>query len=318
MQTKQVYYENQYKKELSANILSITTDNNMVKVILDQTIFYPMGGGQPSDQGVMVGEKGTIDVHEVLVKEGEIIHYGKLSGDLVVGDIVDCTIDWERRYKNMRVHSAGHVINDAVMQLFSDLTPIEADHGKKPFVQYSGKLDEISAGLIRERANKIVLENLDIITEFVSLDELKKRATWVPEHLPKNKPLRIMQIGKFSVIPDGGTQLKKTGEIGQITDIEIKNEGETISVYYKISSEDKKVERTYSDSSNNTSEFNSEDLINLKNQAIARIGMAHSASELEEIRIDLFGKNGSLTNSIKNIKNAPISGVFFETIFSLS
>jgi phenylalanyl-tRNA synthetase alpha chain len=49
-----------------------------------------------------------------------------------------------------------------------------------------------------------------------------------------------------------------------------------------------------------------EDIISLKNQAIARIGMAHSASELEEIRIDLFGKNGSLTNSIKNIKNAPI------------
>lgn len=234
MQTKQIYYEDQYKKTLKAKIVSIESNVSMANVILDQTIFYPEGGGQPSDQGIIKGKNGELEVQQVLVKDGEIVHIGKLTGNLDKDDIVDCSIDWDRRYKNMRVHSAGHIINDATMSLFPDLTPVDGEHGKKSYIKYEGELDQISSSIIKEEANKIISEDLPIKTEFVSMEELKKRATWVPEHLPQNKPLRIMQIRTFSVIPDGGTQIKRTGEALGISEITIVSENSYVYVYYKI------------------------------------------------------------------------------------
>src|SRR5665647_1332070 len=82
------------------------------RLILDETVFYPMGGGQPTDQGQLIFSDGSQgEVYQVLLKEDEINHYVKTSSQPVPGTEVKGIIDWERRYKNMRVHSAGHVID---------------------------------------------------------------------------------------------------------------------------------------------------------------------------------------------------------------
>lgn len=308
MQTKQIYYEDQYKTEIKANIISIENNVSMANIVLDQTIFYPEGGGQPSDQGIIEGKNGKLEVQQVIIKDGEILHIGKLTGKLDKDDAVECSIDWNRRYKNMRVHSAGHIINDATMTLFPDLIPVEGEHGKKTYIKYEGELDQISSSLIKEKANEIISDDLPIKTEFVTLEELKKRATWVPEHLPKNKPLRIMQIGKFSVIPDGGTQIRNTDEVLGISEVNIVKEDKYVYVEYKILSipeiSNQKINKDSNEPTHTTS-FDSNEVINIKNQVISQIMDAKDNNELEQIRIDLFGRNGKLTNLLKKMKEVP-------------
>jgi phenylalanyl-tRNA synthetase alpha chain len=308
MQTKQLYYEDQYKKQAKAKIISIEKNVSLANVILDQTIFYPEGGGQPSDQGTIKGKEGTLQVQQVLIKDGEIVHIGKLTGTISTNDVVDCSIDWNRRYKNMRVHTAGHIINDATMSLFPDLVPVDGEHGGKSYIKYEGTINQISTQLIKEKANEIVSQNLPIKTEFVTLEELRKRATWVPPHLPKNKPLRIMQIGMYSVIPDGGTQLKKTGEVLGISEINLTTEANFVFVNYKIitAPETANAKDLTSQPVSGMSGFDANEVINIKNQSLAQITSAADNEELEEIRIELLGRNGKITNLIKRIKEVPV------------
>lgn len=302
MDTKPIYLTDSYKKTCKSKVVAVKEKNNQVSIVLDKTVFYPVGGGQPSDQGTITGSKGNFKVKEVLLQDTEVVHKGKLDGKLKIGDEVKCMIDWDRRYHNMKVHSAGHILHEAVKELFPELSPVGAEHGKKAFIKYKGTLEEISLNIITTKTNSLVENKLPIKTEFVTLEELKKRSPWVPEHLPKNKPLRIMWIGNYPPIPDGGTQVKNTSEVGEITNIEILNEKEFVYVFYKISDKQKK-SHAQDIITGETNTQMRDDLINLKNQAIARISDAKDMSELERIRMELFGRNGKITYATKKLKS---------------
>lgn len=303
MQTKPIYLEDSYKKNCRAKILEITTKDNLATVILDQTVFYPVGGGQPSDQGVIEGKKGKLIVEQVILKGNEVKHIGKLDGELKNGQEVFCEIDWERRYHNMQVHSAGHILHETVKHLFPDLTPIEGEHGKHSYIKYKGNLEQISERLILNKANAIVNQKLPINTEFVSLEDLKKRAAWIPEHLPKNKPLRIMWIGNFPPIPDGGTQVKNSYEIGSFEYIQVDNLDDNVVVTYRITQDKSDQSAKSITYSQPETILDSSTLLNDKNQAIARISAASDPEEIEQIRIELFGKSGLITNATKKMRN---------------
>jgi len=305
MKTKQIYYEDPYKGVSSARILSIEESLNLTNIILDQTIFYPEGGGQPSDQGDITGPNGKMKVNRVIIKNDEILHIGKVTGQLVKEDSVKCSLDWERRYKNMKVHTAGHILHEAVKQLFPELIPIEGEHGKKPFIKYRGYLDSASAPTILKKTNELIEQNLPIHTEFVTLNELKKRSVWIPSNLPKNKPLSIMWIGNFAPIPDGGTQVKNTTEVGQLKEVSVFNEGGTVFVFYKISEPIQRVAQVSKYEVPGKETFNAEEIINLKNEVLAQIVSAKSAEELENIRAAYLGRCGRFTAAIKKIKDLP-------------
>lgn len=304
MDTKPLYLTDAYKKTSKAKVVDIKNEGHLTTVILDQTIFYPFGGGQPSDQGVIEGKKGKLDVQQVLLKGSELKHTGKLTGKLSVGDTVECAIDWKRRYFNMRNHSGGHLIHEAVKLIFPDLIAVEGEHGKKSYIKYQGNIEDISSNIILSKTKELIRQNLPINTEFVSLEELKKRSSWVPEHLPTNKPLRIMWIGNFAPIPDGGTQVNNTSEIEDIESVQIVSDNEFSYVHYKIISNNQNATKPDGfEISENSSSESREYLINLKNQAIAQITEAKSLEELESLRIDLFGRSGKFTLASKEIKN---------------
>jgi len=280
MKTKCIYLDDSYEKTYSARVLEIKTNKELTSVVLDQTVFYPVGGGQPSDHGVIQGKKGKLVVEQVIIRGEAIEHIGKLEGKLKLKEIVNCTLDWERRYHNMRVHSAGHVLHEAVKHLFPELTPIEGEHGRRSYLRYSGNLDEISQNLILNKANDLVNENLPILTEFVTLDELKKRSPWIPEHLPTNKPLRIMWIGNFPPIPDGGTQVKNTSEILNFNYLQISNEGNEVTVLYRISDLQPKSSKNDKQTQTIFSSYQTISILDLKNQAYAQIDEAKDQEEL--------------------------------------
>lgn len=303
MNTEPLYLKDSYLKNCLALVVKTFKDKGQDVVILDQTVFYPEGGGQPADQGVITLGKNLFKVQQVKLVGDDVLHMGKLMGNLKIGDKVKCTIDWKRRYNNMRIHSAGHVLHEAVKEILPTANPINAQHGKKAYIKYQGEIEELHAEKILHLANKLIENDLKIYTEFVSLEELQKRASWVPEHLPKNKPLRIMWIGNFEPIPDGGTQVKHTSEIGHFGNIVITNTNNESYVQYKISlSAEKMQSQISSENVNEIQKFDSENLINIKNEALAQLMDCGNLKDLEELRVVYLGKNGKFTKIVKNIK----------------
>lgn len=137
MQTKPLYLEDSYLREMDAQVLQALPEGTARwRLILDRTVFYPMGGGQPTDQGELSTPDWHGKVYQVMTKDGEINHYVESTTIPSIGSSVHGVINWDRRFQNMRVHSAGHVIDFALYQLgYSPkiLRPQKGDHGKKAF-----------------------------------------------------------------------------------------------------------------------------------------------------------------------------------------
>ena len=220
--TELVYLKDSYRKELKTYILDLRDEGEGHSIIfLDATIFYPEGGGQPSDTGKIVGENGTATVVHAKYYAGVVQHRSQIEGVLSPDDDVSCYLDWDRRYWNMCVHTAGHLLHDALMQLVPGAIPVKGHHGNKPFIEYRDPLPSEIAGELENLANRMIADNLQTYTKFVSLDELKAMSRFVPPSLPKDKPLRVFWIEGCDAMPDGGTHVKRTGEIGGIRVVSI-------------------------------------------------------------------------------------------------
>ena len=229
------YYEDIYRTSLQTKIVELIHEGETTQIYLEDTIFFPQGGGQPSDQGVIKGPAGIATVQRVTMQDEVVCHWATIEGELKPGDEVVCQIDWERRHWYMRVHTAGHLVHDALMNLVDGLVPQRGEHGDNPYLKYRGTVD---AGDLRQKlealVNGLISEDREVMTEEATLDELSQRAKFVPPNLPQGKPLRIMQISGFDAMPDGGVHVKTLGEIEQvtITDLRCKKGGTTVK--YKV------------------------------------------------------------------------------------
>lgn len=305
------YLTETYLKKLSAKVLEVSVKDKTTSVILDKTIFYPQGGGQACDQGIIKGKSGEIKITNIIYNNGNPLHQGKLNGDIKTGDVVDCLIDWDRRYRNMRLHSAGHLVHEVIHENYPELVPVRAQHGigGEKYIEYEGKagLDALKLNL---RLQQLITDDLPVSCYFVTLDELRAKAAFVPENLPQNKPLRVAQIGEYPPIPDGGTQVKSTKELigTTISNIELKNNlikvnyeadiEEDLNRFRVIARNDKEsVEKSATKGSANWRTFRgwkNDDISSVKNNAIALISGAESSEELEELRIKYLGRKGEI------------------------
>lgn len=255
MKTIPMYLEDSYAKDMTAAVLEVfpegdpsthSTSSGQAgsgqgkrwRIILDKTVFYPMGGGQPTDQGTLTGSGWSGNVYQVLMKDGEIGHFVESEGPPEVGMSVQGVIDWDRRYKNMKVHSAGHVIDFAMHILgFSPsvLSPQKGDHGKKPCIVYAGTVDHDITKELEDKSNELVTDARSFVTAFVPLEELQKDAIYLQPGLPTNKPLRKLTLDGVGSVADGGTQVKNTSEVGQITILAVNTADGNTTVEYKVS-----------------------------------------------------------------------------------
>ncbi len=238
MKTTQIYLDDSYQTEMDAKILEIQPEaDGKWRIILDQTVFYPMGGGQPTDQGKLSSDSWSGDVYQVMMKDGEIWHYVNAQNSPTAGDTVHGTIDWDRRYKNMRVHTGGHIVDFAMYLLGyspKQLSPLKADHGKKAYIVYQGTVrDEIKQKL-EEKANELVEKDLKFSWDFQPLEALQKEAIYLQPNLPTNKPLRTFRLEGVGAVADGGTQLHSTKEAGKILIDEITSDEENTIVKYSL------------------------------------------------------------------------------------
>jgi len=233
--TELAYLKDAYLKELDTEIVEVAEEaGGHLVIYLDTTIFYPEGGGQPSDVGKIIGENGTATVVHAKYSQGVVMHQCQIEGTLAPEDAVKCRIDWDARYRNMRVHTAGHLVHDALMQLITGVVPSKGHHGNKPFLEYSGEIASTISVQLENLANKMAADKLDTYTKMVDLSELQRLSRFVPPHLPKDKPLRIFWIHGCDPMPDGGTQVNNTGEIGQVKIVSISTSKGISRVRYEI------------------------------------------------------------------------------------
>lgn len=236
MKTKPLYLDDSYLKEMDAEVLEVLPEGEgQYRLILDQTVFYPMGGGQATDQGKLEADNWSGEVYQVLNRDGEIWHFVKTSIAPAVGEKIHGSINWDRRYKNMKLHSAGHIIDFAMYLLgFSPktLVPLKADHNKNPHIVFQGTLTEDIKQKLADKTNELVDKNLNLTWYFQPLEDLQKEAIYLIPGLPTNKPLRTLKLEGVGAVADGGTQVKTTGEVGKINidAIEVEN-GLTIIRY---------------------------------------------------------------------------------------
>lgn len=239
METKLIYLEDMNTTICEAQVVSIEKQEEKDVVFLNQTIFYPQGGGQPFDMGIISNLEKKFIVEEVRFNDGMVHHIGSFDGEVFIqGESVTCSIDSERRHVHSRIHSAGHVVDLAVKRLGLKWVPGKGYHFPNgPYIEYRGSLKGLDIEKFKieleSACNKIIGEDITTKVLFVQKEEMKKVCDFVPDFIPQDKPGRVVMFGNFG-IPCGGTHVSNLKEIEKMTIRKIKQEGENIRVGYGV------------------------------------------------------------------------------------
>ncbi len=235
--TQLLCLEDSYARECECNVVAV----NGKEIVLDQTVFYPRGGGQPSDKGKIVSSGGSeFLVLNVLKKEGQIIHELEMPATFAAGDKVHCTIDWTRRYKLMRMHTAAHVLGAT---MYNDLgvlisgNQLEEEQSRFDFTMEN--FDRAKFEQIVEKVNTVLSQNIEIKTytlpreEALKLPGVIKLAGALP---PSISHLRIVEIPGVDLQADGGTHVRNLNEVGKMNLLKVDNKGkDNRRIYFTLS-----------------------------------------------------------------------------------
>ena len=208
MDQRKLYYADSHMKEFSAVVTGCTETKGGWAITLEATAFYPTGGGQNCDLGVL-GGANVLDVKE---QGDEIIHL--CDGPLEIGSTVEGSIDWERRFDHMQQHSGEHLVMGQIYEKFgyhnvgfhmgTGIVTIDLD----------GPVTWEELMEIERKVNRIIWENRPVKTWYPSPEELptvnyrsKKALPW---------PVRIVEFSGADVCACCGTHVKNTGEIGLV------------------------------------------------------------------------------------------------------
>ncbi len=206
-----------YMKEFDATITAVNGDS----VALDRTAFYPRGGGQPSDHGVL--QAGTEEYHVVEVKKqsGEVWHKLDRAPALAVGTPVHGVVDWERRHKLMRTHTALHILCGVIFRDYGvsvtggDMEPLSArmdfelEHMSATFAQEVEQKVNAEIAAAREVRVKVLPRE----EAFQIPDLIRTKINLLP---PDIQHVRTVEIVGLDLQADGGTHVANTREVGRI------------------------------------------------------------------------------------------------------
>lgn len=231
--TELLYMDDCYLKEFDAKVVSV--EGNMVE--LDRTAFYPLGGGVNCDTGKIVSNGKEFIVKNVIKTSGRPMH--EIIGELKVGDAVHGTIDWERRYRLMRMHTAAHLLSGVFYHEAGILitgNQIDVEQSRMDFNLENFDKEKIMQ--FAQKASELIEKNLEIKVYYMQRDEALKDPGMVKLAgvLPPNVPnFRIVEIVGFDRQPDGGCHVKNLKEIGEIEITKLENKGkDNRRLYYRL------------------------------------------------------------------------------------
>jgi misacylated tRNA(Ala) deacylase len=231
--TEKLYWRDAYLREFDASVVSV--DGNTV--VLDQTAFYPRGGGLTSDTGLLGGARV---VEASYNHEGSIAHVLERPPSFSAGEVVHGVLDWDKRYRIMKMHTTAHILSAVVSRetgaliTGNQLTP---DQGRMDLSLEQFDRDKLAYYV--EEVNAIVGRGLEVKSYFMKKEEamkiagLVKLASAAP---PSLDVLRIVQIGDVDTQADGGVHVKNTSEIGKVVGLRAENKGKSNRrLYFTIS-----------------------------------------------------------------------------------
>lgn len=224
--TRLLYYDDSYMKEFEAQVIGIVENKGRKGVVLDQTAFYPGGGGQPPDRGFLFTSKGEVRIiNAQMINKGVVIHFFEEGAflRLSLGETVKGLIDWEYRYAIMRNYTSAHLMAEAVRQAIGEPVEIvgsglEADKARLDFA-YHGSIRPFFPK-IEEISNKIVRENRPVTIKLMGREEAERYVKrfheslkTLPSHVSR---VRIVEIEGWHACACGGLHVKRTGEISLV------------------------------------------------------------------------------------------------------
>lgn len=223
--TERLYHQDAYLREFEAQV----TDRSEHGVELDQTAFYPSGGGQPHDTGQLFRASDAFQVKSVRTIDGRIWHR-LVEGELEVGQQVRGVVDWQRRYKLMRTHTAMHILCGVIWRDYGASVTggnMEPGRGRMDF-----EFERMQKELVEEIEQKINAEVaaarpigsriLPREEAFEIPDLIRTKINLLPKGIQQ---VRVVEIEGLDLQADGGTHVANTKEVGQMRITDYKSKG---------------------------------------------------------------------------------------------
>lgn len=208
MSTYKIYYEDSHAVSFSARVLACGAGAKGYEIILDRTCFYPEGGGQAADTGVLGGVR-VVDTRE---RGEDVLHI--CDGPLTVGETVTGTIDWAPRFARMQQHSGEHIVSGILARRYGwHNVGFHMARGCMT-IDFDGVVPAEDLAAIEAEANALIWQNLEVKCWYPDPETLKTIPFRSKKALPW--PVRIVEIPGADICACCGTHVRRTGEIGVI------------------------------------------------------------------------------------------------------
>lgn len=208
----ELYYREPYTREFDAQVVACTQAANGFEIALDETAFYPLGGGQLGDRGTLTEGDLVVHVRDTVRTDDVVLHL--CDQPLPVGSRVHGSLDWTWRLDNMEAHTGEHVVSGIVHGLFG-YNNVGFHMGQRCVeVDFDGVITEEQALDVEQRANAAVRQNIPITAWLPSPEELRTMDFRSKREI--DGPVRVVSIAGVDTCACCGTHLATTGEVGLI------------------------------------------------------------------------------------------------------
>lgn len=222
-ETTLIYQMDSYRRECDATVVAV--DPTTRAITLDETVFYPTGGGQPHDTGTVTADGWRAGVVEVRKAGTDVLHILTEGTDLPEpGALVTGQIDWERRYALMRMHTALHVLCGTVFRDYGSLVTggnMTPDHARMDFEMDSADFTPERVAEIERHANAEIAAERDVHVRILPREEalaipdlIRTRVNLLPPDIAR---IRTVEVVGLDLQADGGTHVANTREVGTLT-----------------------------------------------------------------------------------------------------
>ena len=216
-----LFLEDSYIKEFDSIVTEIIDD----KIFLESTAFYAKSGGQPGDQGVFYADSKNYQVSDTIKYEGKIAHIIDGDCNLNIGQKIVGKINWEMRYRYMRMHTTMH--------LLCSILPFYVTGGQIGFeksrIDFDLGEEKYEIGFLQEQVNSLISQKHHVSYSWITTEELASQPELVRTLSVKppnvSGKIRLVKIGTVDLQPCGGTHIKSTEEIGNFHFIKFESKG---------------------------------------------------------------------------------------------
>lgn len=225
MATEELAPVDSYLQTVKAKVV----DHHPDGVILDKTVFYARGGGQPGDTGIMQSDSGVFVVSDTYRKDGAFVH--KVEGDRpAVGALVEASIDWDRRYLLMKTHTALHALTGIIFDGFhakvtgGNMQPGSArmDFELDSISQEFGQMVEQQLNAALHNGHPVEVREMDRVAALDDPMLIRTKVNMIPEYVER---IRVVDIVGLDRQADGGTHVNNTTEVGSIRVVKTESKG---------------------------------------------------------------------------------------------